>query len=76
VLINPDDLLATGFARCGEQAAFAVRLCQTCNIPARIIHLFYSNDPSGHTIIEFYADGHWILGDSSWLTVFPGPMVS
>jgi hypothetical protein len=72
-LVNDDDLLATGYGRCGEQARISVRLCQACNIPARIIHLFYSNKRSGHTVIEFHADGRWIMADGSWRCVFPGP---
>jgi len=70
---NLDDeaLLASGCGWCNEQARVFVRLCQVCNIPARLIHLFYSDEKSGHTVAEFYADGHWCMADATWLCVFP-----
>ena len=67
-----DQLLASGCAWCNEQARVFVRLCQSCNIPARIVHLFYSDDKTGHTVAEFYADGRWVMADASYVCVFPG----
>jgi hypothetical protein len=67
-----DQLLASGCGWCNEQARVFVRLCQSCNIPARIIHLFYADDKTGHTVAEFYADGRWVMADASYVCVFPG----
>jgi hypothetical protein len=69
---SDDELLASGCAWCNEQARVFVRLCQACGMPARIIHLFYSDDKTGHTIAEFYADGRWAMADASYVCVFPG----
>ncbi|NDC62747.1 MAG: hypothetical protein EBZ59_01865 [Planctomycetia bacterium] len=66
-------LLESGLAWCNEQARIFARLCTVAGIPARIVHLFFSNKKSGHTIAEFYADGRWCMADASWFTVFPGP---
>lgn len=71
--LNDEALLASGNGRCNEQARVFIRLCQTLNIPARIIQLFYSDQKSGHCIAEFHADGRWCMADASWLCVFPGP---
>ena len=72
---NADDesLLNSGLGWCNEQARVFVRFCQVCGIPARIVHLFYSDKKTGHTIAEFYADGAWHMADASWFCVFPGP---
>ena len=67
-----DALLASGCGWCNEQARVFVRLCQACGIPARIVHLFYSDDKTGHTIVEFHADGRWVMADASFVVVFPG----
>jgi hypothetical protein len=40
-------------------------------IPARLVHLFYSDRTTGHTVAEFYADGRWAMADATWLCVFP-----
>ena len=66
-----DELLASGCAWCNEQARVFVRLCQASGIPARIVHLFYGDDKTGHTIAEFYADGRWVMADASYVCVFP-----
>jgi Transglutaminase-like enzymes, putative cysteine proteases len=63
-------LLRSGCAWCNEQARVFVRLCQTQNIPARLIHLFYSTPPIGHTIAEFHNGRSWCLVDASYFIVF------
>ncbi|MEI6337749.1 MAG: transglutaminase-like domain-containing protein [Verrucomicrobiota bacterium] len=70
---NLDDeaLLASGCGWCNEQARVFIRLCQVCGIPARMILLFYSDEKSGHSIAEFYADGRWCMADATWFCVFP-----
>jgi Transglutaminase-like superfamily len=72
---NLDDeaLLNSGVGWCNEQARVFIRLCQVCNIPARIVHTFYSDTKSGHCIAECYADGRWCMVDATWFCVFPGP---
>ena len=67
---NLDDeaLLASGIGWCNEQARVFIRLCQVSGIPARMIHLFGQN----HTVAEFYADGRWVMADSTSLFVAPG----
>ncbi len=70
--LSDEALLASGAGWCNEQARVFIRLCQVCNIPARIIQLFYSDEKSGHCIAEFYADGRWCMADATWFTVFPG----
>jgi transglutaminase-like putative cysteine protease len=67
--LDEQDLLENGTAWCNEQARVFVRLCQTQNIPARLIHLFYSNPPIGHTIAEFYDGSGWCLVDASYFIV-------
>ena len=69
--LDEEALLASECGWCNEQARIFIRLCQVCNIPARLIHLFYSDEKSGHTVAEFYADGHWCMADATWLCVFP-----
>jgi len=66
---NLDDeaLLACGSGWCNEQARIFIRLCQVCNIPARLIHLFGRQ----HTAAEFFADGRWALADVSYFFVVP-----
>lgn len=71
--LEDEPLLASGLAWCNEQARIYVRLCQVAGIPARIVHLFYSDKRTGHTIAEFHADGRWAMADATWLCVFPGP---
>ncbi len=68
-----EELLRSGQGWCNEQARVFIRLCQVNGIPARIIHLFYSDRKTGHTIAEFYADGAWRMADASYWCVFPGP---
>lgn len=58
-------LLASGGGWCNEQARVFVRLCQVAGLQGRIVHLFGQN----HTIAEFYADGRWVLADTSYLFV-------
>lgn len=69
---NEEELVKSGGAWCNEQARVFIRLCQIAGIPARMIHLFYSDNKNGHTIAEFYADGRWSMADSSYFCVFPG----
>ena len=64
-------LLQSGTGWCNEQARVFIRLCQVSGIPARIIHLFYSDERTGHCIAEFYADGRWGMADVTWQCVFP-----
>jgi hypothetical protein len=71
--LDDESLLESGLAWCNEQARVFVRLCQVCNIPARIIQIFYADHKSGHCIAEFHAGGRWRMADASWLCVFPGP---
>lgn len=66
--LDDEALLATGCGFCNEQARVFIRLCQVAGIPARMIHLF----GQGHTVAEFYADGHWALADASNFFVVPG----
>ena len=66
-----EPLLASGAGFCNEQARVFVRLCQVLDIPARLVFLFYADNRTGHTIAEFYADGHWSMADTSWFCVFP-----
>lgn len=70
--MDEEELLASGKGYCNEQARVFVRLCQIAGIPARMVFLFYHDIPSGHVIAEFYADGRWIMADTSWFCVFPG----
>ncbi|MEI6425418.1 MAG: transglutaminase domain-containing protein [Lentisphaerota bacterium] len=70
---DDESLLKSGLGWCNEQARVFIRLCQVNNMPARLIHLFYSDKKTGHCISEFYADGRWCMADASWLCVFPGP---
>jgi len=66
-----EELLRSGAGFCNEQARAFTRLCHVAGIPARIVHLFYSDKRTGHTVSEFYADGRWAMADSSWSCVFP-----
>lgn len=68
--LNELELLRSGCAWCNEQARVFVRLCQTRNIPARLIHLFYSTPPTGHTVAEFHTGRSWCLVDASYFLVF------
>ena len=68
-----EELLKSRKAWCNEQARVFIRLCHVNGIPARIVHLFYSDRKTGHTIAEFYADGAWRMADASYICVFPGP---
>lgn len=68
-----EPLLAGRLAWCNEQARIFARLCQVDGIQARIVHLFFSDKRTGHTVVEFHADGRWCMADASWFTVFPGP---
>jgi len=43
------------------------------NVLIPVVHLFYANNKSGHTVAEVYADSRWRMADSTWFTVFPGP---
>lgn len=72
---NLDDeaLLASGAGWCNEQARVYIRLCQVAGIPARFVHVFYSDHKTGHCVTEFYADGRWCMADASWFCVYPGP---
>jgi len=70
--LEDEALLASGAGWCNEQARVFIRLCQVCNIPARIIQLFYSDEKTGHCIAEFYADGRWCMADATCFCVFPG----
>ena len=69
--LNEEGLIKSGEAWCNEQARVFIRLCQVAGIPARMIHLFYSDNKNGHTISEFYADGRWSMADSTYFAVFP-----
>ena len=66
-----EPLLASGTGFCNEQARVFTRLCHVAGIPARIVHLFYADRRTGHTIAEFHADGRWSMADASWFCVFP-----
>lgn len=59
--LDDESLLASGCGWCNEQARIFIRLCHVCGIPARMLHLF----AQAHTVSEFYADGRWVLADSS-----------
>ena len=54
-------LLASGSGWCNEQARVYVRLCQVAGMQGRIIHLLGQS----HTVAEVYADGRWVLVDST-----------
>lgn len=69
--LNDEQLVESGEAWCGEQSRVFVRLCQVAGIPARMIALFYADNKNGHSIAEFYADGHWSMADSTYFVVFP-----
>jgi hypothetical protein len=71
--LSEEDLYRSGCAWCNEQARVFIRMCQVCGLPGRIVHLFYSDKSTGHTIAEIFADGRWIMADASYLVVFPGP---
>jgi hypothetical protein len=70
--LDDEALLASGVGFCNEQARVFIRLCQACNIPARLVFLFYSDNATGHTTAEFWTGSNWALVDVSWYTVFPG----
>lgn len=69
--LDDEALLASGAGWCNEQTRVFVRLCQVREIPARLVHLFYSDGCTGHCIAEFYAYGRWCMADVSWACVFP-----
>ena len=69
--LDDEALLASGQGYCNEQARVFIRLCQINGIPARIVHLFYSDKETGHTIAEFHADGRWAMADATYFCVFP-----
>jgi len=68
--LDDEGLLRSGTGLCHDQARIFIRLCQVAGIPARFVFLFYSDRRSGHTIVEFYADGRWAMADSSIFRVF------
>ncbi len=68
--MDEEEILQSEVAWCNEQARVFVRLCQTQNIPARIIHLFYNQVPSGHTVVEIYTGSSWCLVDASYFILF------
>ncbi len=68
--LGDEALLQSGAAWCNEQARVFVRLCQIRQIPARIIHLFYTTVRNGHTIAEFHNGAQWCLVDASYGILF------
>jgi transglutaminase-like putative cysteine protease len=72
--LDEEALVATQKGWCNEQARVFVRLCQVAKIPARLVFLHFDRKLYGiksHVVTEFYADGHWVMADSSWYIVFP-----
>ena len=70
--LSDEQLYTSGSAWCNEQARVFITMCNIAGIPARLLHLFYSDTTTGHSIAEFYADGAWHMADASYLVVFPG----
>lgn len=70
--LGDEALFLSNCGWCNEQARAFIAMCHILGIPARIIHLFYADNVTGHTIAEFYADGRWAMADASYLVVFPG----
>jgi hypothetical protein len=68
---NEDELILSGVGWCNEQARVLVRACQAVGVPARLIHFFYANVPSGHTVVEFYDGSAWCLVDMTYYLFFP-----
>jgi hypothetical protein len=68
--LSDEMLYLSGCAWCNEQVRAFIAMCHILSIPARIIHLFYADTITGHTVAEFYADGRWAMADASYLVVF------
>jgi len=60
------EILASGGGWCNEQARIFIRLCQISGIPARMVHYFYSNFRSGHTVAEYRDPAGWCLVDATY----------
>jgi hypothetical protein len=69
--LSDEAIFLSGCAWCNEQARAFIAMCHILGVPARIIHLFYADNVTGHTVAEFYADGRWAMADASYLVVFP-----
>ena len=67
--LDDQRLWESGSAWFNEQARVFVTMCRIAGIPARIIHVFYADTTTSHTVAEFYADGGWHMADVSYLVV-------
>lgn len=70
--LDDEQLFASGCGWCNEQARVFITLCHILGLPARLVHLFYADNVTGHTVAEFHADGRWAMADVSYGVVFPG----
>ncbi len=70
--LDEEALLASGTGWCNEQARVFIRLCQAVEVPARMVHYFYSEFPMGHTVAEFHNGHGWCLADPTYGLVFRG----
>ena len=52
-------VMIDGYGDCAAHARVLILLCQTLDIPARIVQL-----QNHHTCIEAYLDGRWVFGDA------------
>lgn len=67
--LDDQSIIHSGSGWCNEQSRVFVRLCQSLNIPARMVYLFFGNN-DGHVSSELYINHQWVHADPSWFILF------
>lgn len=68
-VLSEEELIASGWGWCNEQARVFVTLSQIIGCPARMCGICDKNYDSGHMTAEVYVDGKWCFIDPTHGTV-------
>lgn len=66
-----EEIIASGWGWCNEQARVLVALAQTVGVPGRLVGIYNSEKPKGHMTTELYVEGKW-----SWICATSGCIVT
>lgn len=64
--LSEEELIASGWGWCNEQARVFVTLAQISGYPARMCSLFHKDEIHGHMTAEVYIEGKWSFVDPTF----------
>jgi transglutaminase-like putative cysteine protease len=57
--ISVEEIIASGWGWCNEQARVAVELARTAGVPGRLVAMYSLEENTGHMTAELYVEGKW-----------------